>query len=585
MEHDGDSDDNENDYQSKQNNQYHNMSTYLLFDYSIQTYLQFKQRFSENETIISSNEQITSLCSGNSSKSNVLSRIELFLNEFLLNSINIQTNINDKCKLRSYLESKKDLNSIFIELINKQTINTSDSTDLFQIIQLLPANEEFVELRVKNMLCVLNQLLTNKYDTGENSMKNLLSVFEKYEEKIKEILFDRFLVIFKSSNMNYIENRQLNCLKLTLNNEYIYKLSFKSKTLSDFIIELAKLCQYDANANKNIHLFDRYINSYFQLISDNNQSNNILTDQGLELLLNINNLNLDVFKRLIDKHEIIGVNDTYIKIMFKNDNHIFDANNLPLFQMCFNIIISYISDNSDQFDVKNNDYKHKLDEFLLKTFEYKPYLCCYLIKNQLNHNRKHQKKFLELLKIHFNKSSELIENLFDSKLKQKNVSYKNGTLNGHNDGNINMDCTNNFNFYKNYNLTLSRADQNLLIQMHKLNEDDKKFNFLQYNNTFIENSIKNDVEMKQNDANNDEGKSKSYHLNIEVKISDLINDKLNDSLLEKSILNYPLERKLSDLLNHKQYINANGVDCSTLYDPIFLLPNLFYLLDYGKTDF
>lgn len=68
----------------------------------------------------------------------------------------------------------------------------------------------------------------------------------------------------------------------------------------------------------------------------------------------------------------------------------------------------------------------------------------------------------------------------------------------------------------------------------------------------------------------------SETLNKQAKITDFISLKLNDTLLAESILNFPLTRKLENIAD------PASLKSSSVYDPIYLLPNIYNLLDYGK---
>jgi hypothetical protein len=110
--------------------------------------------------------------------------------------------------------------------------------------------------------------------------------------------------------------------------------------------------------------------------------------------------------------------------------------------------------------------------------------------------------------------------------------------------------------YEEYSGTLSRKDQMLIQNKFKAN---KNFNFLKFMHNF----------------NGDE--QKQTHLNIEVKLNDFINEKINVEIIEKSILNYKVSRKMSDII---EMVEVD--DYPEIYDPVYLLSNFYALLHYGK---
>lgn len=66
-------------------------------------------------------------------------------------------------------------------------------------------------------------------------------------------------------------------------------------------------------------------------------------------------------------------------------------------------------------------------------------------------------------------------------------------------------------------------------------------------------------------------------LSKQAKVTDFISLKLNDSLIYESIVNFPLSRKL-DSIDEIDGLEFNA----KIYDPIYMLPNLYNLLDYCK---
>ena len=65
-------------------------------------------------------------------------------------------------------------------------------------------------------------------------------------------------------------------------------------------------------------------------------------------------------------------------------------------------------------------------------------------------------------------------------------------------------------------------------------------------------------------------------LNKQAKLADFVSLKLNETVLASSIQNYPLSRKIDEI--DRFY----GTRESKVYDPVYLLPNLYNLLDYAN---
>ncbi len=118
-----------------------------------------------------------------------------------------------------------------------------------------------------------------------------------------------------------------------------------------------------------------------------------------------------------------------------------------------------------------------------------------------------------------------------------------------------------------YTFTLSRADQNIVQNLFKLDANLECLMFKLGDSIQVVRTGKTD---------------NSDMLNRQAKMSDFISVKLNEKLMERSIRKYPLERKMADLRTEtklEKYFDQN------VYDPVFLLPNMFALLDYCKCNF
>lgn len=112
-----------------------------------------------------------------------------------------------------------------------------------------------------------------------------------------------------------------------------------------------------------------------------------------------------------------------------------------------------------------------------------------------------------------------------------------------------------------YSYTMSARDLKLVAAIHKLDPslDCLVFRLLESQTTENSSPV-NDTLSKQ------------------AKITDFISLKLNDNFLAQSVLNFPLGRKLDTIDDEKL---GRKVD-PTIYDPVYMLPNIYHLLDYGK---
>lgn len=79
--------------------------------------------------------------------------------------------------------------------------------------------------------------------------------------------------------------------------------------------------------------------------------------------------------------------------------------------------------------------------------------------------------------------------------------------------------------------------------------------------------------------------NKSDILNRQAKMADFLSLRLNESKLTDSILNFPIGRKLEDLKEDSNPTNNAYFNKSTIYDPIYVLPNIYHLLHYGLSKY
>jgi hypothetical protein len=112
-----------------------------------------------------------------------------------------------------------------------------------------------------------------------------------------------------------------------------------------------------------------------------------------------------------------------------------------------------------------------------------------------------------------------------------------------------------------YTYKLSQRDQNVLRKIYKM---DASLNCLLFKLATQQHSATSDI------------------LNKQLKMADFVNAKLDAKTLQASIRNFPFERKVDDLSKEESPSWNLNNDYSNTYDPLYLLPNLFNLLNFGR---
>ena len=283
----------------------------------------------------------------------------------------------------------------------------------------------------------------------------------------------------------------------------------------------------------------------------------------------------------------------FAKILLKNQNYLFekdaslfkefdlDANligNLELLSKCVFVLLSFIS-HSDSAKAFNdgNDLKPALIELLIKSHDYKPLLFQLLVKivsNEKEKFAKHVKKF--------SAGTDKLVALIDSCLANEEeieqdtlglieTKYVNlNTISQKLEKKINTKSVETL--LTMYTHTMSKKDLLILKRLYKL---EPKLDCLIF-------KLKN---IDDSDA-----------MSQQAKIVDFISAKVNETFMTNSIQNFPIERKLEDLgsprddeLNKpfelESVILSNNVPDTNIYDPVYMLPNIYCLLDDGKTIF
>jgi len=129
---------------------------------------------------------------------------------------------------------------------------------------------------------------------------------------------------------------------------------------------------------------------------------------------------------------------------------------------------------------------------------------------------------------------------------------------------------------KMYTYTLSKRDRAILKRLYKV---DSKLDCLLFS-------------LKKSDNNSPDN---TDNLDQQPKISDFITQRLSEALLLTACQNFPIDRKLEDLTTASvssdtdedkfdidSLVIGSSVLDAKIYDPIYLLPNIYNLLDYGN---
>jgi hypothetical protein len=281
----------------------------------------------------------------------------------------------------------------------------------------------------------------------------------------------------------------------------------------------------------------------------------------------------------------------FVKVLLKNQDYLFEKEtnlfkvfdldhryieSLQILSKCIKIILDYIAKyDLDEILTKSN--KKELGEFLIKSYEYKPNLFRILLEVKLNTNEEASKFFKK-----FSKNDKKLAQLFNLKNKEEEQDneeeianeaetfyLEQNWLSSKEKKEINTKSLQEL--LSLYKYTMSKKDMFILSCIYKL---DPKLDSL------IFRLNENTVDINGNT------------LNQQVKIVDFIMSNLNETYMTNSIQNYPIHRKLDELNNKSEILEEkfdfdsillnNNVHETSIYDPIYILPNFYSMLNYGK---
>ncbi|CAF0751073.1 unnamed protein product [Brachionus calyciflorus] len=349
-------------------------------------------------------------------------------------------------------------------------------------------------------------------------------------DKDFEILIKNFENSFQTVNeltkIETITQPQLDKLnkiiEILLNSQILISESFQNETISHFI---TTSLQQTLTSNR-AKLIEAYINEY-------TRSHN---DDSFILNLDLNKSQFDlILNKLIHKFDLTKQDLKMSKKFFKMFTQFLIRNKQSL--------IDPIALN---FTDKIGKYNGNL-EFYIKSLR----LVLLALKSNLNLLDDNLIEFLfelntfesnlfqiELKMAESDEMKELIESKFNQ-LKPKELKNE-----------LSCDVKVLLDEYKN---TLSEQDVKIL---KKLKENDPDLNCLLFSRVSRVNKS-NDLEHKQ------------------VKMTDFLTLKIDDIKLSNSLRNFPLERKVDLMESNEAYDEM-------VYDPVYLLPNLYDLLDYAN---
>jgi hypothetical protein len=350
---------------------------------------------------------------------------------------------------------------------------------------------------------------------------------------------------------------------MILANPILIDTVFKNSICTKFLVDAWSILNEKGDSSNEISAICGDI--YFKLFIEQQAKATCKTTLDYELISMIP-LNKETFTQLVN-YFIIN-NDTnedgeakintFCNILLRNQSFVFnetDLESLELFYKSVTTLFQYLS-HSKTVCKKNSNLK--LNEFIGKAFSYKP--------NLVEHSA---------MKFDLN-----IEDYFDNKETLK----INGDVEMKDDGETKSDIDS-------YSFTLSDRNKQLIKELFHV---DSKLNCF---------TFKMNEKMQKQKEENENLKSKKESTTVaafnfkatmsllekEATMSDFITLNLNDNFLTLSYRNYPVYRKLSDLTspstassrNDENLLDLYSVNAN-IYDPIYILPNFFHLLDYGE---
>ncbi len=376
----------------------------------------------------------------------------------------------------------------------------------------------------------------------------------------------------KSSN-NYEDlldlKRETNVFRSIMNQKHLIAISLSQKKVTKFLISVQNLVTNTSSYRK---YFFSYISEFLNQLGNKNfhvtslnfeflsalSFNEKQFAQFVEVVSSNGEVYSDYFElciTLIIKHQYLLFENVDFSLLESMQNlNKTEINSIKLLEKSIRLIVEFSSTNNfDKIELRNEETRTELLNLFRKCLDYSPNLIRNMIQNSI------VDKVLpkNLLKFSSKDDSTLskLENLLENREQSKNEASKNKKQ-------TEFDITKLKTvkeLVSEYTYTLSEKDCQILLKIKQL---DSKFDCLifRYLNAKI---------------------SQANSLYNQTKIADFISMKLDENVLLSTLRNYPLGRKL-DSLDKLSDLNDEFILEQTLYDPVYVLPNMFTLLDYGK---
>ena len=365
--------------------------------------------------------------------------------------------------------------------------------------------------------------------------------------------------------------------RLILNNSIFIENAFTNSKITQFLAESCSMLSSNESSKK---YFQIYLDKFLTHLKQTNESN-ILQSNNLDFVTELS-LDRSSFNRLVDNlyekytnnageqlnsDEFKFFTNMLIKnqaFLFENDLDIYDElgalndkhiSSLKTLTKSLKLLILHLA--KSEYSEDGTSKKDDLVDLLLKSFEYKPALFKLVFK-LTSYSIENKNKLPKSLKKFASKSQELLS-VFESCYKENDfMNGLNGKSSADSDLESMLKVSNSTDKLKEkYTHTMSKSDQSILKKLFKL---EPSLNCLMFK--------------LMNEASET---STADILNKQAKITDFISFKLEDSILSNTIFNYPISRKLDDLAK-EDLVEPDA----HVYDPIYLIPNMFNLLNYGN---
>lgn len=378
------------------------------------------------------------------------------------------------------------------------------------------------------------------------------------ENLIAEELNDDDLLL---ENQTIVINHADYLFKLILNNKIFLNESFKNNRITNFLTEsIDSMSQSKCSLKYYVSYFDKFIGQV-----QSGRDGIIFQEENIELIKKLY-LVKDCFVKLLE--QLLESNDgefnkerfnLFLSVLFRyyevylfekdlvllNElNSLQDRHTTSLGHLAKSL--KYLINNIMNID---EEYLGAVGEFITKSYAYKPNFFRLLLTSL---SSEWPSDFIKKL----TSKNKYIGKFLKSSLKGEVLDLESIKKTDHDSkSDINADA---------YTHTLSDKDLRLLKKSY---EFDNTLACLKFKLAAV--SV-NGTQTASSDV-----------FNKETRMADFINNKIDASVLLNTIRNYPIHRKLADLTQDDNQ-QKKSPDDSKLYDPIYLLPNIYSLLNYGN---